>query len=148
MPAAVVYPTSPNQIAEALLCASGAGIKVAVRSGGHSYASYSTTEGSLVIDLGAFRAIVMNSDQSASVGAGNKLGDVALGLSEHGRATAHGTCPMVGVGGHATGGGFGLPSRQWGLMLDNVLGALRLLHASCLAYSVMQLWMLSSQTEQ
>ena len=34
---------------------------------------------------------------------------------------AHGTCPYVGVGGHAGQGGFGLPSRAWGLLSDQVL---------------------------
>ena len=34
---------------------------------------------------------------------------------------AHGTCPYVGIGGHAGQGGFGLPSRAWGLLADQVL---------------------------
>lgn len=33
---------------------------------------------------------------------------------------AHGTCPYVGIGGHAGQGGFGLPSRSWGLLTDQV----------------------------
>ena len=33
---------------------------------------------------------------------------------------AHGTCPYVGIGGHAGQGGFGLPSRAWGLLSDQV----------------------------
>ncbi len=33
---------------------------------------------------------------------------------------AHGTCPYVGIGGHAGQGGFGLPSRAWGLFADQV----------------------------
>lgn len=32
----------------------------------------------------------------------------------------HGTCPLVGLGGHALYGGFGLSSRMWGLTLDNI----------------------------
>ena len=36
------------------------------------------------------------------------------------RAMAHGTCPYVGIGGHAGQGGFGLPSRSWGLLTDQV----------------------------
>ncbi|KAL8954546.1 MAG: hypothetical protein Q9183_007060, partial [Haloplaca sp. 2 TL-2023] len=38
------------------------------------------------------------------------------------RALPHGTCPGVGVGGHATHGGFGLSSRAWGLTLDTIVG--------------------------
>lgn len=33
----------------------------------------------------------------------------------------HGTCASVGVGGHATLGGFGLDSRLWGLLVDTVV---------------------------
>lgn len=33
----------------------------------------------------------------------------------------HGTCPGVGIGGHATLGGFGLDSRLWGMALDAVV---------------------------
>lgn len=33
---------------------------------------------------------------------------------------AHGTCPEVGIGGHAGQGGFGLASRKWGLVADQV----------------------------
>ncbi len=33
---------------------------------------------------------------------------------------AHGTCPYVGSGGHAGQGGFGLPSRAWGLLADQI----------------------------
>ena len=33
---------------------------------------------------------------------------------------AHGTCPYVGSGGHAGQGGFGLLSRAWGLLADQI----------------------------
>lgn len=39
----------------------------------------------------------------ATIGAGTKLGDVTDRLHKNGkRAMAHGTCPGVGIGGHAT----------------------------------------------
>lgn len=85
IPAAIVYPTSPAEVSAALLCASNAGLNVSARSGGHSYASYSISGSGLVVDLKAFRSIVVNSDGTATVGAGNRLGDVALALSTTGR---------------------------------------------------------------
>lgn len=36
------------------------------------------------------------------------------------KSIPHGTCAGVGIGGHATLGGFGLDSRLWGMMLDVV----------------------------
>ena len=39
----------------------------------------------------------------ATIGAGHKLGEVDKKLHENGkRAFAHGVCPGVGIGGHAT----------------------------------------------
>jgi FAD/FMN-containing dehydrogenase len=37
----------------------------------------------------------------ATIGPGNRLGDIALALNNAGRAIPHGSCPYVGMGGHA-----------------------------------------------
>ena len=37
----------------------------------------------------------------ATIGPGNRLWDVALGLNNAGRALPHGTCPYVGFGGQS-----------------------------------------------
>ena len=64
-------------------------------------------------------------DQStsiATIGSGTLLEDVTKRLHDAGgRAIAHGTCPQVGVGGHATIGGLGPMSRMWGSCLDHVV---------------------------
>lgn len=57
----------------------------------------------------------------ATIGSGTLLGDVTKRLHDAGaRAMAHGTCPSVGIGGHATIGGLGPTSRLWGTTLDHV----------------------------
>lgn len=62
-----------------------------------------------------------NSTWKATIGGGTLLGDVTKRLHENGkRAMAHGTCPQVGIGGHATIGGLGPSSRMWGSALDHV----------------------------
>lgn len=49
----------------------------------------------------------------ATLGAGHVLGDVTKMLLENGqRAMAHGTCPQVGIGGHATIGGLGIDAKK------------------------------------
>ena len=74
-------------------------IPVVARGGGHSYVAYSLggQDGSLVIDLQHFDQVVVNNvTGTAVIGAGNRLGNVALGLYEQGqRALPHGTCPQV-----------------------------------------------------
>ena len=37
----------------------------------------------------------------ATIGPGNRLGDVALSLNDAGRALPHGVCPYIGIGGHS-----------------------------------------------
>lgn len=82
---------------------------MAARSGGHSHASYSLggADGYLVVDLSHINGIEIDeTTRAARIGAGNRLGDVALGLFNQGeRAIPHGTCPLVGIGGHASYGG-------------------------------------------
>lgn len=59
----------------------------------------------------------------AKIGSGQRLGNIALALYSQGeRALPHGTCPGVGVGGHALHGGYGYDSRKWGLALDHIVG--------------------------
>ncbi|GAA6064225.1 hypothetical protein JCM10212_000372 [Sporobolomyces blumeae] len=121
-PVALIHPTTPAQIGSALQCASAASVPVSARSGGHSYASYGLggTDGALVVDLSKFKSISVDGQGKASIGAGSRLGDIALALNQKGWALSHGTCPFVGIGGHAGFGGFGLAARQWGLTLDAV----------------------------
>ncbi|GAA5930349.1 hypothetical protein JCM1841_005882 [Sporobolomyces salmonicolor] len=121
-PAALVYPSTPSQISSALLCAAKTNTSVSARGGGHSYASYGLggADGALVIDLSGFQNVTVSEEGVASIGAGQRLGDVALALNEQGWALSHGTCPFVGIGGHASYGGFGFAARMWGLTLDAV----------------------------
>ena len=77
----------------------------------------------MVIDLENFQEISLDANGIAKVGAGVRLGNLALGIyntNNAKRALPHGTCPGVGLGGHATHGGFGYSSRHWGLTLDTI----------------------------
>jgi FAD/FMN-containing dehydrogenase len=100
----------------------------------------------VVVDLVNFQQFSMDTTTwHATIGAGTLLGDVTTRLHDAGgRAIAHGTCPQVGIGGefffsrrfdapflkklfnaktsgHATIGGLGPLSRQWGTALDHVI---------------------------
>jgi FAD/FMN-containing dehydrogenase len=61
---------------------------------------------------------VNTQSNTALLGSGNRLGDIALTLNQFGRGFGHGTCPYVGIGGHSLLGGFAYASRLWGLVLD------------------------------
>src|SRR5262249_3202547 len=97
------------------------GVRLAIRSGGHSYAGYSTTEG-VVLDLESFDTIAYHPESGkASVGAGARVIDVVARLAEHRRAIPPGWWAKVGLGGSTLGGGVGYASRKFGTTSDNVL---------------------------
>ncbi|MFD6142139.1 FAD-binding oxidoreductase [Promicromonospora sp. NPDC060271] len=121
-PAAVVLVTSAADVAECLRFAQAHGIPPAVRSGGHSYAGWSSGNGRLVVDVRRMNDISVHQG-TARIGAGATLGKLYAALAEHGVTISGGTCPSVGVSGLTLGGGHGLLSRAYGLSCDNLVEA-------------------------
>lgn len=121
-PAAVVFVTSAADVAECLRFARAHGIPPAVRSGGHSYAGWSSGNGRLVIDVRRMDDITVHPGV-AHIGAGARLGEAYAALAGHGVTISGGTCPSVGVSGLTLGGGHGLLSRAYGLSCDNLVEA-------------------------
>jgi len=122
-PAAIAYCASPADVAACLAFARRFRLPLAPRSGGHSYAGYSTTTG-LVLDMTPMSSVVVDAGtRTATVGAGARLIDVYAALAQHGLALPAGTCPTVGIAGLTLGGGVGVLSRKWGLTCDNLLAA-------------------------
>jgi FAD/FMN-containing dehydrogenase len=77
-----------------------------------------------VLDLRNLRHVHVDArHRTATVGAGAQLIDVYAALAAHGMTIPAGSCPSVGIAGHALGGGMGLAARQWGLTADNLLEA-------------------------
>ena len=148
-PAAVVRPSTAEEVSRVVQCAVASSLKVQARSGGHSYANYCLGQsaylpkispipasaqpsthnahiggqsGALVIDMANFQYFSMNTTNwYATFGSGTLLGDLTQRLYDNGgRAIAHGVCPQVGTGGHLTIGGLGPLSRQYGTALDHI----------------------------
>ena len=87
------------------------------------YIGLGGADGAIVVDMNNFRNFSIDPvTQVATIGAGTPLKEVAQRLHNAGRrAIAHGICPTIGLGGHATIGGQGPTSRMWGMTLDHVL---------------------------
>lgn len=124
-PLAVVYALNAEEVSTVVTIAAKYGISVQPRSGGHSFGSYSLggKDGALVVDLSKMNTVkVDQSTWKATIGGGTLLKKVTNELYNQGKRTiAHGTCPQVGIGGHATVGGQGPLSRMYGLTLDHVV---------------------------
>lgn len=124
LPTLVARPLDAADVQAAVRWGVTEGIPLRARSGGHSYAGYSTLRGGIVLDLRNLRRVHVDArHRTASVGAGSQLVDVYAALAGHGMTIPAGSCPSVGVAGHALGGGMGLAARQWGLTADNLLEA-------------------------
>jgi len=126
-PAVIVLPITNQHVQDAVVCAGQAGLKVQAKSGGHSYASFSSggKDGSMQINLESFQTVKLDKSTGiAAVGGGVRLGNFADGIYTQGKAgVAQGTCPGVGIGGHYTHGGYGHISRGWGLAMDQIVAA-------------------------
>lgn len=125
-PVAIAYPRTTAQTSEAVKCAKQNGnVQTVARSGGHAFSGYSSggQDGALIVDFREMATIQPDSANAVvHVQPGARLGDVAKALWNDGkRATPHGTCPTVGVGGHTLCGGVGPMSRKWGMSSDNLV---------------------------
>ncbi|MEU5214113.1 FAD-binding oxidoreductase [Streptomyces sp. NPDC020742] len=122
-PSAIAYVEHPADIAECLTFARRHGTPVAIRSGGHSYAGWSSGNNKLIIDVSALSKVGAPSGGTTRIGAGAKLIDVYEGLGAHGVTIPGGSCPTVGISGLTLGGGHGVVSRAYGLTCDSLVGA-------------------------
>jgi len=118
-PAGIAFCDNPSDVAECLAFVRRFGVAVTPRSGGHSYAGYSSGPG-LVIDVTRMNTVTQVGSGTARVGAGTRLVDLYAGLDAHGVTVPGGSCPTVGVAGLTLGGGIGVVSRAYGTMSDNV----------------------------
>lgn len=120
-PQAVVLCETPDDVASTISFARRFGIHTAVRSGGHSFAGHSSSEG-IVIDVSPMRTVSI-SDDVAVVGAGTRLEDLYDALDEHNITIAAGCGPSVGIAGLTLGGGLGILGRTYGLTSDQLIRA-------------------------
>ena len=93
----------------------------AIRSGGHSFAGYSTCDGGLVIDLSQMKQIKIDpAKHIARAQPGILIADFDNAAAPSGLAASLGACPDVGVGGLTLGGGNGWLESVYGTACDNL----------------------------
>src|SRR5918992_1087800 len=123
-PAAIARVATAQDVARVVTAARDAGVEIAVRSGGHSGAGHSTTDGGVVIDLRDLNDIDLDvGGRRVWAGAGLTAGDVTAAVIPHGLVIGFGDTSTVGIGGLTTGGGVGYLVRRDGLTIDNLIGA-------------------------
>jgi FAD/FMN-containing dehydrogenase len=120
-PTAVVRPATAGDVRATVQFARDHGLPLVARSGGHSFAGYSTGD-CLVVDLGEMTEVTVDaSGERATLGAGSTMLPTYRALWPHRMAVCGGICPTVGIAGLTTGGGLGVLSRRHGLTCDNLV---------------------------
>jgi FAD/FMN-containing dehydrogenase len=123
-PGAIVRPTTAEEVARVVTLAGEGGLELAVRSGGHSLAGHSTTEGGIVLDLSAMTALDIDPEgRTAWAQSGLTAGAYTTAVGKYGLATGFGDTGSVGIGGLTLGGGVGFLVRKLGLTIDSLLAA-------------------------
>jgi FAD/FMN-containing dehydrogenase len=130
-PRAVAYCANAADVERVVRWGKRHRVRVAPRSGGHSYGGYSSGNGVVVADVSRLNTVGVSAGR-ATVGAGAKLIDVYAALWQHGLTIPGGSCASVGIAGLALGGGVGYSSRLLGTTADN-LAHLRIVTADGLA---------------
>jgi hypothetical protein len=123
-PAAIVRAEGIDDVRRVIAAARDGGYELAVRSGGHSIAGHSTTDGGLVLDLRSLSKIEIDADaQTAWVETGATALQFTEAAAAHGLVVGFGDSGSVGVGGITVGGGIGFLVRKFGLTIDSLLAA-------------------------
>ena len=123
-PAALVRAADADDVAKVIAFVKENGLELAVRSGGHSAAGHSSTDGGIVLDLRDMKRLEIDVEaRTAWAETGLTAGEFTSEANRHGLATGFGDTGSVGIGGLTLGGGVGFLVRKHGLTVDNLLAA-------------------------
>jgi FAD/FMN-containing dehydrogenase len=123
-PAAIVRPVDASEVARVVTLTRESGVELTVRSGGHSVAGHSVSDGGIVLDLSDLRGLDIDAEgRTAWAQTGLTAGEYTTAVGAHGLATGFGDTGSVGIGGITLGGGIGFLVRRYGLTVDDLLAA-------------------------
>jgi len=123
-PALIVRVADATDVSRVVGLERDGGLELAVRSGGHSGAGHSTTDGGIVLDLSEMKNLEIDTEgRTALAQTGLTAGEYTTAAGAHGLATGFGDTGSVGIGGITLGGGVGYLVRKYGLTIDDLLAA-------------------------
>lgn len=124
IPLAITRPKSAADVSLLVKFAVSNAIKFTIRTGGHNLSGAAFAQDALAIDMRDISYVNVSRDKkTAKIGGGILQFDLATALDEEGLVTPTGAVGSVGYVGWSTYGGYGPLSRQWGLGVDQIVGA-------------------------
>ncbi|XP_065857290.1 tetrahydroberberine oxidase-like [Euphorbia lathyris] len=127
-PLLIFTPFNLSDVQASIICCKKHGLQIRVRSGGHDYEglSYVSVLPFVIVDLINFQSVNVDAENNTAwVEAGATIGKLYYSIAQKSRNLAFpsGVCPTVGVGGHFSGGGYGMLLRKYGMAADNIVDA-------------------------
>lgn len=123
LPHGVARCKSAQDISKSILWCREHSVPLVARTGGHSYAGFSTTTG-LMIDTTQMNGTGFDpATGRVTIQGGVLNGGVYSALRANNVAITHGRCPSVGAAGFLLGGGIGFNMRENGLGCDQLLAS-------------------------
>ncbi len=123
-PELIVQANDVSDVVAAVERANASDLKVAVVSGGHSWAQNHIRDGGMLIDLSRLNEIQIDAEcKTAVVGPAARSGDIDALLAKQKLFFPVAHAYTVGMGGFLLQGGFGWNSRMMGLACQNVTAA-------------------------
>jgi FAD/FMN-containing dehydrogenase len=123
-PGVIVRVKSAADIAKAVNAARDSGLELAIRSGGHSGAGHSGSEGGIVIDLRDMKGVDIDAaTKTVWAETGVTAEELTKATTAKNLVVGFGDAGSVGIGGITLGGGVGYLSRKHGLTIDSLLAA-------------------------
>ncbi|MDQ3814160.1 MAG: FAD-dependent oxidoreductase, partial [Armatimonadota bacterium] len=122
IPRVIVFCQDAQDVANAVKWARANKVPIRARCGRHNYEGYSSlVKDGIIIDVSEMESVRVSRDATeAVVGAGIDMLQLSELLWDAGVCLPLATGPSVGVAGLTLGGGFGITSRRFGLMCDNL----------------------------
>lgn len=114
-PDLIALAASERDVARALQVAGREGMRIAIRSGGHSWAGNHLRDGGMLIDVSGLRGVEIDAEsRTARVQPGLAGNELVAELERHDLFFPAGHCPGVALGGYLLQGGFGWNGRVHG----------------------------------
>nr|XP_012466379.1 unnamed protein product [Gossypium raimondii] len=127
-PYAIITPLKTSHVQSTIYCSKNHGFQLRIRSGGHDVegVSYVSQVPFVILDLVNFRDVKVDTkNEVAWVQSGATTGELYYGIASKTQTLGFpaGICHTIGIGGHLSGGGFGILGRKYGLAADHIIDA-------------------------